>query len=345
MGRRKRKALDDADLDDVEFIDEQEVTDEPAPSSVAATASAAVSEQVDNVSSAASSGISSAAAAGGAGLAAAGAAVGLGGKDDVDEIVDASEQAVSEDSFADAAADIGDIDHDDTISEVDVYLAYGLHGQAEELLTKAIDRDNDNPEYQAKLLETYAAQGNPDGYGEVAANFHQKFGTSHEAWAGIAARGAELDPGNALFSDSGDQVASIGEAPAMGDDDFLSDSPADEIASSTSRGFGGTSEDASASLDDDETHLMDQSIDPAFAFDEADLEATGDFSQIADEIRADTGDDTSSLDFPSFDSSADNISDAASGVAGEVGDKASDAMNDTSLGCGSFCRAGLRWRQ
>jgi len=77
---------------------------------------------------------------------------------------------------------------------------------------------------------------------------------------------------------------------------------------------------------------MDQSIDPAFAFDEADLEATGDFSQIAEEIRADGGDDTASLDFPSLDGAADGIADKASGIAGTVGDKASDAMNDTSLG-------------
>jgi len=150
---------------------------------------------------------------------------------------------------------------------------------------------------------------------------------------------------------------------------------------------------------------MDQSIDPAFAFDEADLEATGDFSQIADEIAADVGDDTSSIDFPTMDqaggtlgaaagsakgalgSATDSAKDAfgaatdsasgalgsatgsvkgalssvtdtaggalgsakgavlgaagaatagAAGIAGKVGDKASDAMNDTSLDMPDF---------
>ena len=54
----------------------------------------------------------------------------------------------------------------------------------------------------------------------------------------------------------------------------------------------------SLDFDVDETELMDQSLDPAFAFDEADLEATGDFSQIADELAEEAGD---GIDFASFD--------------------------------------------
>lgn len=332
LGRRKKKNIDAGDLDEVEFLDDSM----DAGGATASGVSAAVADQVDSVTDAASSGISSATAAGGAGVAAAAAAAGFGGNDSVDDAA-SKDTMMSEDSFAESAAlteaDIADLDHDDTISEVDVYLAYGLHGQAEELLTKAIDRDDDNAEYQVKLLETYAAQGNTEGYSEVATQFQQKFGASHASWAGISARGAELDPGNALFSGSADAVASVGvgrydEAPSMGSEDFLASSGSEEVAS-TNRGFGGASDGAESG---DESHLMDQSIDPAFAFDEADLEATGDFSQIADEIAAEGGDDTGSLDFPSFDSAADSITDTTSGIAGAIGDKASDAMNDINLG-------------
>lgn len=344
MGRRKRKALDEADLDDVEFLDE---VDSVEPMSASGMGSV-VDDEVDSFSKSASSGVSSAAAVGGAGAVAAAAAVGFGGNDSDEDV--SADHGMASDSAS--ASGVDELDHDDTISEVDVYLAYGLHGQAEELLTKAIDRDSDNPEYQAKLLETYAAQGNSEGYSEAAAQFHNKFGESNEAWLGIATRGLELDPGNALYSGSSEEIASVGvgrydEAPSMDNNDFLSDSDSSEVAS-TSRGFGdnldglgsdldndldsGLGDSVSDDEDEDETHLMDQSIDPAFAFDEADLEATGDFSQIAGEIAADGGDDTSSLDFPSFDSAADSITDSASGIAGTVGDKASDAMNDTSLG-------------
>ena len=54
--------------------------------------------------------------------------------------------------------------------------------------------------------------------------------------------------------------------------------------------------------EDDETLLMDDSLDPAFAFDEGDLEATGDFSRISEELADERGGD--SIDFPDSDESA-----------------------------------------
>lgn len=365
MGRRKKSDFDDAELDDVEFFDEMDELD--GTSSFGTDASAAAQGGVDKVTGAVGSGVGAAAAAGGAGVAGVAAAVGLGrGSDD-----DQNDNSAADEYMTGAAAEFesndeaNEIDPDDTISEVDVYLAYGLHGQAEELLTKAIDKDEDNPEYHAKLLETYAAQGNAENYAQAAGVFEQKFGTNHELWAGVAAAGSELDPGNSLFSGESGAVASMGmgghgDEHKMRDEDFLASGSDDQSISSINRGNTGMGIDAArddAALemdqDGDESHLMDQSIDPAFAFDEADLEATGDFSQIASEIAADGGDDTSSLDFPSFESAADSakgaamgaavgvagaasgaasgITDTASGIAGTVGDQASDAMNDMSL--------------
>lgn len=349
--RKKSAKFDDEELDDVEFFDDVESVD-----GVAAHSGVDLDDEFDGVKSAASAGVSgvsgagAAAAAGAAGVAGtAAAAFGMGGSDDedhqADEIMSQSDHAQSAD------ANLEGLDHDDTISEVDVYLAYGLHGQAEELLTKAIDRDSDNPEYHEKLLETYAAQGNSESYAEAASNFQNKFGASHPSWSGIAERGNELNPGNAMFAGSAAAVASVGvgkhdEAVSMGDEDFASSLGSDDV-SSINREFGGAG--SLAASDEDESHLMDQSIDPAFAFDEADLEATGDFSQIADEIASDVGDDTSSLDFPSMDKAGDALDSAsgavsgaalgaagaaaagAAGIAGTVGDKASNAMNDMSL--------------
>jgi len=344
LRRRKGKDIDESELDDVEFLDEMDAADGTAAGGL----SSAIGDGVDSASDAVSAGVGGVAAAGGAGVAAAAAAVGMGGSDDNNAAVDAVDDTFASESAFSSDADAfdsspEDMDHDDTISEVDVYLAYGLHGQAEELLTKALDRDDSNPEYHTKLLETYAAQGNSEGYGQVAAQFHNKFGGSHEAWAGVAARGIELDPGNELYAGAAGDVAAVGvgrfdEAQSLGSDDFNLGEDGDSGISSISRGGSGASDDAhmaaGSALDDgDETELMDQSIDPAFAFDEADLEATGDFSQIAGEISAD---DTGSLDFPT-----ENITDAASGIAGTVGDQASDAMNDMSLDVPSLDASGL----
>ncbi len=306
-------------------------------------------------------------AAVGAGAAVAGVAAASSSFDDFDAEVGAQnfddnqdfggmeESDLSEmEGGSDSEANIDEaLDRDDTISEVDVYLAYGLHGQAEELLHKAIERNPNQQEYSQKLLQTYHAQGNGDSYIDAARNFHARFGGPlNPEWAGVAAMGAELVPDESLFQLDGNSVESLGsnfssDAGQLTEDDFL---PAldsvdemgavnrsidatntDELAADLDDSEGGFSLGGSAAaiaggagaaaaagaaalssskdslvssakdslnFDVDETELMDQSLDPAFAFDEADLEATGDFSQIAGELAEEEGD---GIDFTSFD--------------------------------------------
>ncbi len=285
--KRRRKEEDILDFeDDVEFVnDDSELFAEvDAPETSTPGAGTAV-------------------AAGAAGAAAVGgAAAAAFNKDDevlneefatAGEETQAVEQSMSED----------ELDPDDTISEVDVYLAYGLHGQAEELLQKAIEREPNNPEYALKMLQTHHAQGNGDAFNEAAAEYHQRFGGDGAPdWNTVSEMGYDLQPNNALFSASADDVASVGkgsfDSPKLEDKDFLS-ADASDGAESISRDFGA---DSAASIDtSDESQLMDQSLDPAFAFDETDLEATGDFSQIANEIASE---EPAELDLPSLDSSS-----------------------------------------
>ncbi len=282
-------------------------------------------------------------AAGAAGAAAAGAAAikGLGDADPadptMDELADSSLAFGAGTQTAVAAAGDDAIDQDDTISEVDVYLAYGLHGQAEELLSRATERDPNNQEYANKLLQTYHAQGNAEGFHEVARNFHARFGgEANPEWVAIATMGAELRPGDELYGAARGAVDRIGsghsDGMALGDDDFLPAHETDE--GSVSRDFGNAGE----ALDfnsDDESSLMEQSIDPAFAFDEDDLEATGDFSGIADELAAEEGD--GSIDFPGFeaaDKAAETIesdlSDMPELSSQLAGDIAADSVGDLS---------------
>jgi len=48
-----------------------------------------------------------------------------------------------------------DIDASDALAEADIYIAYGRHPQAIELLNNALETEPDNPVYRLKLLEIY----------------------------------------------------------------------------------------------------------------------------------------------------------------------------------------------
>ncbi|MFK7852663.1 MAG: FimV/HubP family polar landmark protein [Granulosicoccus sp.] len=326
---RRRSREDDSMLDvgdDVEFYDADDADQVQADIDSSAT---------DATGTAA--GIAAGTAAAG-GVIAAGAADALDNTSNDDQLSDTlAELGDSSLAFgsetqavADATSEQG-IEKDDTISEADVYLAYGLHGQAEELLTKAIERKPNQPEYAQKLLQTYHAQGNGEGFHQAAQNFHARFGgDDNPDWANIAAMGVELRPNDPLYAAAQDSVNAIGaghsDGSQLGEEDFASSSE-EEALGSISRDFGANE---SSSEEADETDLMDQSIDPAFAFDEGDLEATGDFSQIANELAAEND---GSIDFPDFDSTLASSDDTASldDSISDTGDLLSDALNIDKL--------------
>lgn len=314
LGKRRKKDDDRLDFeDDVEFFDEED-------DGVQLHA-----EGVDEFEAAGSSGIGSAVATGVAGAAA------VGGVAAVRANADESETDVALDAHMNAMDETNvqeNLDADDTISEVDVYLAYGLHGQAEELLAKAIERDPDNSEYALKLLQTQHAQGNSDAFAEGAESYHERFGgEGSPEWGSVCEMGYDLQPNNSLFASSETTVESVGmgdfNAPKLADNDFSTGDDA-QIDASVSRDFGDASD---APVDANESDLMDQSLDPAFAFDETDLEATGDFSQIANEIAseevnvsADSLAGDNSLDFPGFDAE-EAVGDKLGGIADTAKDK------------------------
>jgi len=340
LGKRRRKAADDMlDLeDDVEFLDNDDQATQlrsrtepeaPADNNAAArdgaanTAEASAGKVAGSVAGVAATGAAAAAAAGGAAAALATSSSNAASNND-----DTAAFGMQADVLDNTTGPDG-LDPDDTISEVDVYLAYGLHGQAEELLSKAIDRDPTNHEYAMKLLQTQHAQGNADAFAEGAATYHESFGGDKAPnWDTVCNLGHDLQPNNALFSSSAVAVESIGKSDD-GSQTLVADDFSTEEGSaigSVSRDFGDASETA---LDVDESDLMDQSLDPAFAFDETDLEATGDFTQMASDIAAEelstnpatpAVDDTA-LEFPDF-NAADSI--------GEVADAGKDKLTDVS---------------
>ncbi|MBX2835549.1 MAG: hypothetical protein KTR35_01765 [Gammaproteobacteria bacterium] len=285
--RRRNKDSDELlDFhDEVDFIDEDEAAELQAEVAVSPVDSESSSPAV-------------------AATAATGAAAATASFADADEL---SEPA--------ADADDDGIDKDDTISEVDVYLAYGLHGQAEELLSKAIERDPHNQEYQIKLLETHHAQRNTEGFNTLAQNYAENFGSEgNPNWPAVANMGVDLEPGNSLYASAANEVESVGlgdyTAPKLDADDFNVESSS---GSSISRQFGSENSGQNTADADSGDSLMDQSLDPAFAFDESDLEATGDFSKMSSELADETAE---TVELPD-----------ASEIAADIKGSTSDALD------------------
>ena len=137
------------------------------------------------------------------------------------EIEPADEQTATEDKVVtppEAAAQEEEGPRDDIIAEADVYLAYGIYQQAEELLQNALKDNPDNDAYRVKLAETYFAGKNSDAFIELATEMNQRrAGEDTPAWSKLVAIGKQLAPDHALFSG-----ASVGE---LSMDEPASESP------------------------------------------------------------------------------------------------------------------------
>ncbi|MBL4763246.1 MAG: hypothetical protein JKY93_11190 [Gammaproteobacteria bacterium] len=91
-------------------------------------------------------------------------------------------------------------EQDETISEVDVYLAYGLYQQAEDLLKEVIEQKPDRMDYRIKLLEAFYSSQNKEGFETQAQAMHDAGGADSQHWEKALAMGAELAPDHALFA-------------------------------------------------------------------------------------------------------------------------------------------------
>lgn len=100
---------------------------------------------------------------------------------------------------------------DDTTAEADVYLAYGLFDQAEELLKQALKQHPDRKEYLGKLLETYFSAGKKTEFVNTALELRGILGNKPgRLWEKAIAMGKEISPESELFkgADTGRYKAS-----------------------------------------------------------------------------------------------------------------------------------------
>ena len=91
-------------------------------------------------------------------------------------------------------------EQDDVLAEADVYLAYGIFQQAEELLENAIKENPDKDNYRLKLAETYFAGKNAESFAKLGADMKQRLGDeASPVWDKVAVMGKELCPDNEIF--------------------------------------------------------------------------------------------------------------------------------------------------
>lgn len=103
-------------------------------------------------------------------------------------------------------------DEDEVLMEANVYIAYGLHQQAESELKKALEKHPERLEYRHKLLENYFASNNRDEFDGQAAAFMETAGADRNSkmWREIAEWGGKISPDNKLYRQSDDGIGSVG---------------------------------------------------------------------------------------------------------------------------------------
>ena len=116
------------------------------------------------------------------------------------------------------------IDLDVTLKEADVYLAYGLYDNAEELLLKGMEVDPERADFLARLLDAYFATRNIVDFVTCAEVMLDMGEAGSEYWEKVEIMGFELAPYNKLFVGGKDRALSTDELeivkPETADFDF-----------------------------------------------------------------------------------------------------------------------------
>lgn len=93
-------------------------------------------------------------------------------------------------------------DEDEVLMEANVYIAYGLHQQAESELKKALEKHPERLEYRHKLLENYFAANNREAFDEQAQLFANSRNADRQSklWKDVMTWGSKISPDNPLYN-------------------------------------------------------------------------------------------------------------------------------------------------
>jgi len=216
-------------------------------------------------------------------------------------------------------------EQDDVLNEVDVYLAYGLYDNAEELLNSSLTEHPERADYRSKLLDTYFATKNAEAFVKEAENLKSMGDAANSYWDRVQIMGYELAPDNALFSDAKDSGLSAADLeiskPQEADFDLGS---ADDDTNFSTTDFNLGEDDTGGDFSDTgsmgeagqiaATQVIQQIDELPDLDDEDDTNLRGEAEPASDELElpADIGDELEfSMDEASAASSADSGQPAA----------------------------------
>ena len=116
------------------------------------------------------------------------------------------------------------IDLDMTLKEADVFLAYGLYDNAEDLLLRGMEVDPQRADILARLLDCYYAMRSVVDFASCAKLMLDMGDAGSEYWEKVEIMGFELAPYNKMFAGGKDRSLSTGELeiarPETADFDF-----------------------------------------------------------------------------------------------------------------------------
>jgi len=181
-------------------------------------------------------------------------------------------------------------EQDDVMAEADVYLAYGIYQQAEELLVNAIKEHPEKDSYRVKLAETYYAGKNAEAFEKLGVDMKERLGSEETpAWAKVVAMGKELCPEADVF-----QQSDLNADLDMNDLKPKSPEPMDIDLGDVDDGVADLDLDFDTPLDDTGLELpsmdMDESADfelPSMDMDETAILSPEDTANSLDELEFD----------------------------------------------------------
>jgi len=166
----------------------------------------------------------------------------------------AEEPVIAEPEASDEIAE--EEPRDDVIAEADVYLAYGIYQQAEELLTQAIADNPERDDYRVKLAETHYASKNTDAFVDIARDIKQRVNNdASPVWKKVLGMGQDLCADNPLFQSAivgGLAAGSLSaDFPEMDFDLDLTNTGLDEISDAMPNAMLDKSSDLDSSMDEE----------------------------------------------------------------------------------------------
>jgi pilus assembly protein FimV len=257
-----------------------------------------------------------------------------------DDIAPAETEAESEDDIA-ATAVIAAVDtsepeaeapataageQDDVLNEVDVYLAYGLYDNAEDLLNSSLTENPERADYRSKLLDTYFATKNIDAFSKEAEKLKSMGDAASGYWDRVQIMGYELAPDNPLFSEAKDSGLSAADLeitkPQEADFDLGASEDDDTNFSTTDFNLG--EDDTGGDFSD--TSNMGEA---------GEIAETQQIPQLDEVSELDDEEDTNFGAEAATEATAETQFDAALELPDDVGDELEFSMDDDSSGSDS----------